>query len=56
MVVVRHQAVGVTDPVESLAGLSRDSEIRFPVAIGVAEKDAAPLVTACRHVIERAGR
>ncbi len=46
---------GYFGPVESLAGLFRDAKKRRPVAIGVAEKDAAPLVTARRHVIERAG-
>jgi hypothetical protein len=47
--------VRVTDPIEPLAGLRRDAQKGSPVAISVAEKDAVPLVTACRRVIDRAG-
>ena len=50
---VGHQAVGMADPVEPITGGRQDVEKRGAVVVEVAEKDAAPLVSARRDVVER---
>jgi hypothetical protein len=56
VVVVRHQAVGVNQPIEALAGCAQHIQERSPITIRIAEKDVSPLVAACRHMIQRAGK
>jgi REP element-mobilizing transposase RayT len=56
VVVVRHQAVGVNQPMEALAGCAQRIQERSPITVRIAEKDVSPLVAACRHRIQRADK
>jgi hypothetical protein len=55
VVVIGHQAVGMADPVEALAGPRKDIDKGRVIPINVAEKDPATLVVTCRDVMKRTG-
>ena len=55
VVVVGHEAVGMNQPIEALAGCTQHVQKRRPVAVGVAEKDTASLVSVGCHMIQRSG-
>ena len=46
----------MADPVKALAGPAQDVQEHYAVIVGVAEKDAAPLVAARCDVIKRASK
>jgi hypothetical protein len=53
MIVVVHEAIAVTQPVEPLNEFSKEPE--KIEAISVVSEDVLPCIPARRHVIERAG-
>lgn len=51
-----HQAIGVTDPVEPFHRLRQRAQKQRAVGIKVTEKDRAPFVAACGHMVQGAGK
>ena len=54
VIMVRHQTIGMTNPVETTAGCTEDLQKRRSVALAILKKDRLPFVARCGNVIQSA--